>query len=186
MIIGINGRFLIARKTGVQRVALNLINSVTKMDSNNQYIIFTGKDYPKDLIREADNVKVVVSAISPGSIFRNHYWEQITLPKLAQKYNVDILHNPANIGPLFYRGISIVNIHDLCFLVNPGWYSLSFRTLYKTVIPQIAGSTKRVITNSNNSKNDIFQYLHCPPNKVSLIYWAVDDLFLKYKNFMNI
>jgi len=80
-------------------------------------------------------------------------------------------------APLLFRGKSIVNIHDLCFIVNPQWYSFAFRNLYSLLIPKIARSASRVITNSNNSRNDIFQYCGIDSNKVNLIYWAVDESF---------
>ncbi len=185
MRIGINGRFLLARRTGVQRVAYNLIKHIIKLDQGNEYVIFTGEDYPRDRELEHKNVVMVYSPIRSGSTIRNHFWEQITLPRLANKHRVDILHNPANIGPLFYKGLSIINIHDLCFLVNPAWYSFSFQTLYKTIIPQISKNANKVITNSNNSKNDIYRYLKCTPEKVSMIYWSVEDLFLKAEKYIE-
>ena len=52
----------------------------------------------------------------------------MVLAALAKEYEIDILHSIANIAPLFYKGDSIVHIHDLCFVVNPQWYSYSFRT----------------------------------------------------------
>jgi glycosyltransferase involved in cell wall biosynthesis len=98
---------------------------------------------------------------------------------LANKYRVDILHSPANLAPLFYRGKSVVHIHDLCFLVNPQWFSFSFRTLYNFIIPRLARRAAKVITNSNNSRNDLLQFCDLSADRVSQVYWAVDDLFLQ-------
>ncbi len=44
MKIGINGRFLIAKRTGVQRAAYNLLRTLVHIDRENQYIIFTGAE----------------------------------------------------------------------------------------------------------------------------------------------
>src|SRR5690606_2869864 len=120
----------------------------------------------------------IPSRIREGESIRNHIWEQFTLPRLARRHKVDLLHSPANLAPLFYSGRSIVHIHDLCFVVNPQWYSFSFRTVYTLVIPRLARRASKVITNSNNSRNDLLQFCNLTAERVSQVYWAVDDLFM--------
>lgn len=176
MRIGINGRFLVAKRTGVQRAAYNLIKTLFEIDRDNEYILFTGEEQAKEWERYP-NVKLVTSNLKVGGNLRNHVWEQFVLPRLARKNKVDILHSPANMAPLFYRGASIVHIHDLCFVVNPQWYSYTFHTTYNLAIPRLANRATRVITNSNNSRNDLLQFYNVDAGKVRLIYWAVDQTF---------
>ena len=178
MKIGINGRFLVAKQTGVQRAAYNLVKTLVEVDQENQYVLFTGRSQLNNSDWDGGNVKVVASNLQGGENFKNHYWEQITLPRLCRKYNIDILHSPANMAPLFYRGKSIVHIHDLCFVVNPQWYSFPFHTVYNLIVPRLARRATKVITNSNNSRNDLLQFCKVDADKVSLIYWAVDTHFL--------
>jgi glycosyltransferase involved in cell wall biosynthesis len=178
MRIGINGRFLAAKRTGVQRAAYNLIRSLVTVDRTNEYVLFTSEDQLTNPDWQYENVTVVPSRIREGENIRNHIWEQFTLPKLAKKYKVDLLHSPANLAPILYKGKSVVHIHDLCFVVNPQWYSFSFRTLYNLVIPRLARRAAKVITNSNNSRNDLLQYCNLEADRVSQVYWAVDDMFL--------
>ncbi|HET9236260.1 MAG TPA: glycosyltransferase family 1 protein [Oligoflexus sp.] len=175
MRIGINGRFLVAKRTGVQRAAYNLIKTLFEIDRENEYILFTGEEQAKEW--NYPNVKLVTSRLKVGENLRNHLWEQFVLPRLARKHEVDILHSPANMAPLFYRGASIVHIHDLCFVVNPQWYSYLFHTAYNVAIPRLAKRASRVITNSNNSRNDLLQFYQVDASKVRLIYWAVDQTF---------
>ncbi len=148
MRIGINGRFLIAKQTGVQRAAYNLVTTLVKNDRKNSYILFTGEREVGKPEWNYPNVEVISSRIREGETLKNLLWEQLTLIRLARKHKIDILHSPANMAPLFYRGKSIVHIHDLCFIVNPQWYSFSFRTWYKLVIPRLAKHATKIITNS--------------------------------------
>ncbi len=177
MRIGINGRFLVAKRTGVQRAAYNLLRTLVEIDRENEYFIFTGDSEVGSPDWDYPNVRVIPSSIRGGENFRNYLWEQLSLPRLAKKHAVDLLHSPANMAPLFYRGKSVVHIHDLCFVVNPQWYSFSFHTFYNFVIPRLARRATKVITNSNNSKNDLLQFCSIGAERVSLIYWAVDDIF---------
>lgn len=177
MRIGINGRFLIARRTGVQRAAYNLVKNIIRLDRTNQYYLFTHGNQSMSPDWQYDNVTIVPSEIEEGDNIKNHFWEQFTLPRLAAKYRLDLLHSPANTAPLFYRGKSVIHIHDLCFVVNPQWYSFSFRTAYNLLIPRLAKRATKIITNSNNSKNDLMKYCDLTAEHVSLVYWAVDETF---------
>lgn len=179
MKIGINGRFLAAKRTGVQRAAYSLIRAIIKADRVNEYVLFTPNDQVDNPDWRFPNVKIVQSNLREGETIRNHIWEQFSLPRLARRHGVDILHSPANLAPLFYKGKSIVHIHDLCFVVNPQWYSFSFRTLYNFIIPRLARRAAKVITNSNNSRNDLLQFCELQAESVSHVHWAVDDLFLQ-------
>ena len=113
MKIGINGRFLVAKQTGVQRAAFNLVRTLVELDRLNEYVLFTGYSQVDNPLWDYPNVQVVPSSLKEGESFRNHLWEQFTLPRLAQRHGVDILHSPANMAPMFYDGPSIVHIHDL-------------------------------------------------------------------------
>jgi glycosyltransferase involved in cell wall biosynthesis len=175
--IGINGRFLAAKRTGVQRAAYNLICALVAVDRVNEYVLFTTSDQVDNADWKYPNVTVVTSRIKEGESLRNYFWEQFTLPRLARRHKVDVLHSPANLGPLFYRGRSVVHIHDLCFIVNPQWYSFTFRTVYNFLVPRLARRAAKVITNSNNSRNDLLQFCDLAAERVSQVYWAVDDLF---------
>ena len=177
MRIGINGRFLVAKRTGVQRAAYNLVKALVELDRENEYFIFTGHNQLGNKDWDFPNVTVIPSNLRKGWNFRNHLWEQFSLPRLARKHRIDILHSPANLAPLFYNGRSMVHIHDLCFVVNPQWYSFSFHTVYNLVIPRLARKSTRVITNSNNSRNDLLQFCRVEAERVALIYWAVDQTF---------
>lgn len=177
MRVGINGRFLVAKRTGVQRAAYNLIKTLFEVDRETEYVLFTGKSQLDNPEWNFPNVRIVASNIREGENFRNHIWEQFELPRLARKYKVDVLHSPANMAPLLYRGKSIIHIHDLCFVVNPQWYSFLFHRVYNFIIPRLAKKATRIITNSNNSRNDLLQFCDVDSEKVRLIYWAVDQIF---------
>lgn len=179
-LIGLNGRFLVAQRTGVQRSAYRLFRSILDQGDRFNFLLFTGESEAFAPEWQRPNVRVVTSSLSQRTILRNHVWEQVVLPRLARRYGCDVLHSPANLAPLFFRGQSVVNIHDLCFLVQPAWFSFSFRFIYSWLVPRIARRASVVITNSNYSKNDILDLLGIDIPRVRLTYWAVDPLFYDY------
>jgi glycosyltransferase involved in cell wall biosynthesis len=179
-LVGLNGRFLIAQRTGVQRCAYRLLETIIEQGTQYNFVLFTGDSEEHAPEWKLPNVRVVTSHLIHKHIFRNYLWEQFTLPKLAKQYGVDLLHNPANLAPLFFRGKSIVNIYDICFMIQPSWFSLGFRIIYNTLIPKIAQNSSRVLTCSNYSKNDILQNLKVAIEKVRVTYCAVDEVFFQH------
>jgi glycosyltransferase involved in cell wall biosynthesis len=178
--IGLNGRFLVAQRTGVQRSAYRLFRTVIEQGDQFNFILFTGDSEIFAPEWQRPNVQVVTSPLSQRTIMRNHLWEQIELPRLAKRFGVDLLHSPANLAPIAYKGKSIVNIHDLCFLVQPAWFSMSFRLIYRWLVPKIARNSSVVVTNSNYSKNDILKFLKLSVDRIRLTYWSVDPIFFEF------
>lgn len=176
-VIGLNGRFLVAQRTGVQRSAYWLFKSIIERNTDYNFVLFTGESERYAPEWQRPFVKIVTSALTSRASFGNYFWEQFTLPKIAKSYSLDILHNPANLAPLNYKGKSIVHIHDLSFLIEPSWFSLTFRTAYRWLVPRVAKNSSLVITNSNHSKNDLLERLDLSLSKVRLGYWAVDPIF---------
>jgi glycosyltransferase involved in cell wall biosynthesis len=178
-LIGLNGRFLVAQRTGVQRSAYLFFRHLIAQGHAFNFVLFTGESEIYAPEWQQDNVRIVASNLTSKSILKNHFWEQIILPKLAKKYKVDVLHNPANLAPLLFLNKSIVNIHDVCFLIEPTWFAPSFRFIYTFLVPQIARSARLVVTNSNHSKNDILELLTDDISRIRLTYWAVEPLFFQ-------
>lgn len=176
-LIGLNGRFLVAQRTGVQRSAYRLFRSIIERGDRFNFLLFTGESERLAPEWQRPNVRLVTSRLSHRKVLRNHLWEQFVLPRLARRCGVQLLHSPANLAPLLFRGLSIVNIHDLCFLVEPAWFSWSFRLIYSWLVPRIARRASFVVTNSNHSKNDILHYVGVPLERVRLSYWAVEPMF---------
>lgn len=176
-LIGLNGRFLVAQRTGVQRSAYGLFRSIIERGHKFNFVLFTGDSERLAPEWNLPNVRMVTSNLSHRKLLRNHLWEQFELPRLARQAKVQLLHSPANLAPLFFRGKTIVNIHDICFLVEPAWFSWTFRMIYSWLVPRIAARASLVITNSNHSKNDILQYLAVPLQRIRLSYWAADPTF---------
>lgn len=187
MKIGINGRFLQAQQTGVQRTSLNLIRHLLILDSENEYILFTINKETRKLhgLVQYKNLEIIDSAIKAKQKLKGVLWEQITLPLLAKKYNIDLLFCPANSAPLYSTKPYVIHIHDACFRVNPKWYSLKFRLWYRFMIPRVIKKAKRVTTNSNHSRNDLMKFYDIPLSKMSLLYWGVDNSFIESKNLAH-
>ena len=107
--------------------------------------------------------------------------EQLKFPyKKLKKEKIDILHVPHYNVPIFYRGKMIVTIHDLTHLILPELLPNKFAYFYAKFMMWIAiKKATKVITDSENTKNDILKFFKVDPNKIEVIYLSAGNEFIK-------
>jgi len=174
--IGINGRSLFRQLTGVQHYAREVTRALCALKPEDvRFTVFAGREG-----RGAESsLPLSTSSTSAAGPIRGLIWEQTVLRRQARKAGVDVLFNPANVAPFFPPSSSVVTIHDLSFLLFPQYFSRSFGTYYRTVIPRIIDQARFVITDSESSKADLVNYLNVPAEKVTAILLGVSPEFRK-------
>jgi glycosyltransferase involved in cell wall biosynthesis len=127
----VNARFLTAPRTGVQRVAHDLLVAARNLVS------FT----TVAPARPADTGDLTVDRVIPGPPGRpgGLLWEQLVLPAAARGRTV---FSPVNLAPL--AGDNVVLVHDLSPRYNPAWFSRSGR-LYGRVAFAAARRARTVL-----------------------------------------
>lgn len=167
--IYINARFLTQNITGVQRFALEICKSLSKDRHDIVLLVPNINSIIDKFSLNEFNIKEIKGA-------SGHFWEQFTLPTYLRSLGSPLLINLCNTAPIFYKNkISI--IHDVTFLRYPESYSLKFRIFYKILVPTVIKSSKKVLTVSNFSKDDISKEYNLDKNKIDVIYNAVSDIF---------
>src|SRR5579859_10449 len=106
-------------------------------------------------------------------IARSKYYsvaEQLELPALLRKFNVDILHAPHFVVPVKKSCATVVTIHDAIHLVYPQDIGSRIGRVYASWMMRLAANVAdRVITVSEFSKTDLVRLLGTDPNKISVI-----------------
>ncbi len=107
--------------------------------------------------------------------------EQMKFPyKELKKLKPDVLHVPHYNIPIFYRGKMIVTIHDLTHLIYPEFLPNKFAKIYaKFMIWLALKKASKIITVSENTKNDILKMYKVNPEKIEVIYNGVGEEFIK-------
>ncbi|MBI1316889.1 glycosyltransferase [bacterium] len=180
MRIGIEAQRLGRRqKHGMDFVALELIQGLQEIDHDNEYFIFVNSGEELDRIPKADNFTVIVRKGMYA------WWEQWTLPKLIEKYRIDVLHCTANTAPLNTTVPLLVTVHDLIYfethpLLAKGYTSYQrFGNYYRRVIVRsVLNKAKRILTVSQfeaSSFARLFPFLDL--SKVKVVYNSVGAHF---------
>ena len=164
----ITARFLTQNITGVQRFAIEISKQLKKIYNDKIEFVSPKNIIHKDLANEL-NVKIIGNKTG-------HLWEQIDLPKYLKENNNPLLLNFANTAPFFYKN-KIITVHDIAYERFPQTFDWKFRLFYKIAIPNIIKTSKHIFTVSQFSKSEIINFYHPNPNKIDVIYNAVNDIF---------
>lgn len=107
--------------------------------------------------------------------------EQLKFPyKELKKEKPDVLHVPHYNVPIFYKGKMVVTIHDLTHLILPEFLPNKFAYFYAKFMIWIAlKKAYKVITVSQNTKNDILKMFKVNPDKIEVIYNGVGEEFIR-------
>jgi glycosyltransferase involved in cell wall biosynthesis len=177
MRIGIDARFFGAIGKGLGRYTQKLIENLEQIDKTNQYFIFLRKENFDEYRPKNNNFKKV-----PADFRWYTLSEQFNLPRILNKYDLDLVHFPHFNVPIFYRRKFVITIHDLILIhfptirgttLSPIYYWLKFMA-YKTVIKSAVSRAKGIIAVSNFTKSDILDNYKIPEDKIEVTYEAAD------------
>lgn len=177
MRIGIDARFYGPLGKGLGRYTQRLIENLEKIDSQNHYVIFLGRENFNEYRPKNNNFQKILADFRWYTIS-----EQIKMPLLLKKYNLDLVHFPHFNVPIFYRKKFIVTIHDLILIHFPTVknttrnrfvYWIKFLA-YKLVIYFAIKRARKIIAVSNFTKKDILSNYKAARGKVAVTYEAWD------------
>src|SRR5258705_8975880 len=156
---------------GIGTYIRNLLRHLARIDHDNEYVLLC--DAPDIRVAEqlGPNFRTVFEP-SPNYSLR----EQFHVPWLLMREKPDIFHAPHYVLPVAVRGRSVVTIHDCIHLMFPQY--LPNRAAYAYARASMWISSKRsdrILTVSEASKRDILHFFNVPPDKISVVYNAIDE-----------
>lgn len=177
--IGIDARFYGPLGKGLGRYVQEILDRVTEIDKENEYVIFLNKHNFDEFPDKGPRVKKVVTNIRWYTVA-----EQLFFPFIIAKERVDMMHFPHFNVPVLSPVKFTVTIHDLILTkfptprastLSPFFYRLK-DLFYKLVIKTAVSRAKRVIAVSEFTKKDIVEQFGTRPDKIEVTLEGVADL----------
>ena len=111
------------------------------------------------------------------------YWENVTLPKKAERSGVEIMHIPGFAGTRRQgKYKKITTVHDLIGMIYPENLGLASRFYWQKWLPFCVKNSDAIIAVSEHTKKDIVRLLGVPEEKVHVVLSAVDPVFRPIKD----
>ena len=156
----------------LKNVILNLAGGLASEPEIDLYLLIS-KDTDIPGIRDL-NATIIPAPIPADKSALNHLYSIFVLPFLLIKHHIDLLVFP-QIGIYLFKVCKIVfYMHDLIeyHIPNQKKSKLIFR---KIAYPFDCRLADHIITVSENSKNDLIDIMHVPPEKITVAYDGCDD-----------
>lgn len=175
--IGIDARIYSPSFTGIGRYVAELINRLAKIDKENEYFIFLNDPQFSEFEVPGKNFYKVLCNIKHYSLK-----EQVLLPSILKKHDLDLMHFTHFNAPIFYNEPFIVTIHDLTLTFYPGkkMNNLIKKTAYNMTIQHAILDAEKIIAVSNNTASDIYKMFNVN-EKTTVIYEGVPESFSESK-----
>lgn len=180
----IDARLYGLENTGLGRYVINLVDGLTNIDKENEYVILLRKKYFESL-NLPENWKKVLADLRHYSVA-----EQFKLPAIIYKEKPDVVHFPHFNVPVFFRGKYIVTIHDMLMhksvgvaatTLSPFQYFIK-RLGYRLVFDSAIKNAFKIIAPSITVKNEIIDIYKIDANKIAVTYEGFDQKIIGKKD----
>jgi glycosyltransferase involved in cell wall biosynthesis len=171
MNIGVDAREL--RKnhiTGTGRLLIQFISHATLKRPGHRFILYGDRDTFVNLERENIELKKFGAR---SSIF----FDQILLPLLIKKDNLDIFFSPYIKCPFLSSAPVVITIHDLTELAFEDYRRRMKNRLYKFLFKASALKASHIMTVSEYSKKEIVEILKVDPAKITVNHNSIERAF---------
>jgi glycosyltransferase involved in cell wall biosynthesis len=182
--IGINAFYLGAVTTGSGQYINHLIRQLTRLGSENKYVLINVKDAGRKTqdTGDAHHASCILHPVPTpfDSISENLaklWFEQVSFPRACRRQGIEVAHVPYFASPLFPTTPTVVTVHDLIPMLLPVYRGSILVRLYTLLVAIAAKRADIVLTDSQASKWDIVRLLDIPAGRVRVIYLAVDDIY---------
>jgi glycosyltransferase involved in cell wall biosynthesis len=158
---------------GIGTYIRNLLRQLARIDHETEYVLLSRQEDLDVAAQLGPNFRSVLEP-SPNYSLR----EQIHVPWVLRREKPDVFHAPHYILPAGVRCRSVVTIHDCIHLMFPQY--LPNRAAYayaRASMWAAARRSDRILTVSEASKRDILHFFNVPPEKIVVVYNAIDDHF---------
>jgi len=164
--------------TGIGRTLIETLNELSLIDDQVEYVVYTNVDNFELLnYRFPSSIMVKSYPVSKQSSIKNLLFNAFVFPFISLLEKADLVYIPNFTIILFSFKPVVSVIHDMIdFKVNEKFSKL--RMFYRhMIVPRMTKMSCRIITVSENSKNDIVEICGTRSDKIEVVYDSVSDSF---------
>jgi glycosyltransferase involved in cell wall biosynthesis len=164
MRIGVDGRELCGRATGVGRYLAGLLLEWARGGpaGAHDFVLYAPEAIALPLDARKFRTRIVPGR--PGT-----WWEQVTLPREARADSLDVWFAPGYTAPLRLTVPVVVAIHDLSFVAHPEWFTIREGARRRWMVRQTAAGADAVITISEFSRRELIERLGVEAARIHVV-----------------
>lgn len=169
--IGIDARKL--TDFGIGTYIRHLVEALAEIDSENQYVLFAGRQHRELLEDLPDNFRIVVENAPLYSVR-----ELVAMSWRLYRQHLDLYHATHYVLPAVIPCKAVVTIHDIIHLLYPEYLPNALAFIYaQRMIRRSLQRGDRIIAVSRNTRSDLMDYFQIGGEKIEVIYNGVSERF---------
>lgn len=168
--IGIDGSCMTAEKAGIGFYVARLLQALDKLPGDERYTIFSNKPIPE--LGLSDRFETDIFPLRSSTI-----WAQTALRFRLRRKPVDLFHSGSIGIPLWYRGTTVITVHDLAYLQFPNQKDRMTRILWGLIVPRLIRRSTHILTDAESIRKDVVRCLGIPESRITATHLAADPLF---------
>jgi glycosyltransferase involved in cell wall biosynthesis len=158
---------------GIGTYIRNLLRQLARIDRQTDYVLLSPAADRNVAAQLGPNFRTVLEP-SPNYSLR----EQVHVPWVLRRERPDVFHAPHYVLPAAVPCRSVVTIHDCIHLMFPQYLPNKMAYAYARASMWTAVKrSDRILTVSEASKRDILHFFNVAPEKIVVVYNAIDDHF---------
>jgi glycosyltransferase involved in cell wall biosynthesis len=184
MKIGFDAKRFFNNFTGLGNYSRFIVDALSQHVPENDYWLFSPK------IKVHPEITPIVSrsninVVKPPAIFNffraSSLWRTWGISKESSSKQLDLFHGLSQELPLnLPKSIKkVVTVHDLIFIRSPELYKPVDVFIYKTKVKRACQHADKVIAISQQTADDIIEFLKVPPERVEVIHLGCHPNFRK-------
>jgi len=177
--IGFDAKRAFFNYSGLGNYSRNLLMALAKNYPGNKFCLFTPKTKNR-LIMDNEEQFVLVEPVAAIFKLFNPLWRRKYITNDIIRQKLDIFHGLSQELPLGIEKTktkSIVTVHDLIFVRFPQFYNWIDAKIYLRKLIHACRVSDRIIAISQQTKDDLVEYLNLSPWKISVIYQGCNSHF---------
>jgi glycosyltransferase involved in cell wall biosynthesis len=188
----IEGTPIFRSRTGIGQYVFNLSNELFRQDKENKYIIyayiFLGKKFTSPFKKLPSNVHFKLIRYLPSKIVNIVSRRLSPLPvDLLTATSPDIILFTNFVrGPIATNAKTITIIYDLSFILFNEFSSSKNSELLLKQVPKSISKSDRIVTISQNSKQEIINQYNVKPAKIEIVNPAINHAVYRPANKQGI
>jgi glycosyltransferase involved in cell wall biosynthesis len=182
MKIGFDAKRAFNNKSGLGNYSRNLIRGIIKNNPLEDYFLFNSEASRyklQDFLEKRSNIHLVEPQSFWGKEFPG-WWRSYGITKNANQLNLDLYHGLSNEIPLnshLMKAKKLITVHDLIFMRFPEFYNAADRKMYTIKTKKSCALADGIVAVSEQTKNDLIEFLDVPKEKIHVIYQTCDENF---------
>ncbi|MDD4996206.1 MAG: glycosyltransferase family 1 protein [Patescibacteria group bacterium] len=192
MRIGIDCRTILnpekGEGAGLGHYTYQLVRHLLKIDKKNTYFLFFDRSVQRKRLDKFRQKNVLIKFFpfkQYKKLLPNDYTYFLINAALARE-KLDVFHSPTPSLPLFYKGSSVVTVHDLFGYKLPELFNGQESKIFGKTIPDVLKKTDRIIAVSKATAKDLEEIFHLDKQKIKVIYHGLDQRFFKKRKSIEI